>query len=213
MRRVRIVFLLVFISGGLIAQQFEFYKEKLEFELSESGFSVNGAYFFRNNAKDTIRQFLLYPFPDKAKIGDITVVEGASIYPDKKNDVVVGWNQKAARLRLFILPFDTAVLNIRYNQALVRKQAEYILTSTQRWQKPLEDAMIRMHLPMDLKIDSLSYDADEMVFTDVGLMYTWRFYEFMPQQNFFVSFSKINQTPNRGQSLPETQIKRLPARP
>jgi hypothetical protein len=70
-----------------------------------------------------------------------------------------------------------------------------------------------MSLPMNLKIDSLSYDADEMLFSDEGLMYTWRFNEFMPQRNFFVSFSKINQTPNCGHPIPETQIKRFPARP
>jgi hypothetical protein len=213
LKQILIIFQLVLLTCILNAQRFEFYQETLVFEVSESEFGVNGFYFFKNRTQDTIRQFLLYPFPAVSESAEIVSIQSESLYPGGKEDGVAGWNQKGARIRLFILPFDTAVLNIRYKQSLADTQAEYILTSTQFWEQPLEVAVFEMNLPVSLKVDSLSYDADEMVFSEEGLMYTWRFMDFMPQRNFFVSFSKINQTLNRGYMLPETQIKRLPARP
>ena len=133
-----------------------------------------------------------YPFPQNPELGKVKSVEGNSVYPEMKAPVVVNFDQKAARFRLKVFPFDTAVVRISYVQLIPNHKAKYILTSTKAWKKPLEKADFTLKIPIDIKIDSLSFDADSLLFFKDYLLYKWEFKDFMPDKNFTVFFSELN---------------------
>jgi len=186
-----LIFLLIF--NRAFPQPFQFYREKLDFSITQDEFMLDGLYMFRNNSADTVHSFLLYPFPQTPGLGEVTSVEVNSVYPKFSGKALTGFNQKAARFRVLIYPKDTAVVHVIYKQQIPNQNAEYILTSTQAWNRPLKRADFTLTIPMDTRIDSLSYDADSLLFTGGKVKYKWRFTDFMPERNFFVSFQKIHK--------------------
>jgi hypothetical protein len=190
---MKIVLILIFFLISLVSfsQGIQFYQEKLDFEITDSVFTVEGTYYFRNTTNDTIRQFMLYPFPENSELGEVISVKGNAVYPNKSLEVIKGFNQKAAHFRLVIFPKDSAITHIVYKQKITNQKAEYILTSTKAWNRPLEKADFSLKIPMDSRIDSLSYNADSLCCSKEYLMYKWQFEDFMPDRNFYVSFSKV----------------------
>ncbi len=185
--------ILIFSSTVSLAQGLQFVKEKLDFEITESEFTVDGMYYFRNTRADTIKQYMLYPFPENPELGEVTSVVGSSVYPEKDPDVIKHFNQKAAHFRLKVYPDDTAVTHIVYKQEIKENKAEYILASTKAWNRPLEKADFTLKVPINIKIDSLSYNADSLCCYKNYLLYKWYFEDFMPDRNFYVSFSRIKK--------------------
>ena len=183
--------LLLCINLISFSQGIQFYREKLDFDISDSVFTVDGIYYFSNTTHDTIKQYMLYPFPEDEELGEVFSVEGNAIYPNKNLEVIKGFNQKAAHFRLIIYPNDTAVTHIIYKQKITHQKAEYVLTSTKAWNRPLENAEFSIKIPMDTRIDSLSYNADSLCCSKDYLMYKWYFKNLMPEHNFYVSFSKL----------------------
>jgi len=192
MKKVLLLFLLV-SCFQVFSQKIEFYKEYILFEITETQFVVDAMYFFRNISADTIKQFMAYPFSQHDDLGDVRQISVVSVYPEIDNEVIRNFNKKGAQFRLMIYPNDTALTNITYTQDIIRNQAEYILISTQAWNKPLEKATFTLKMPIEMKVDSLSYDADSLMIQEDFLFYKWQFTDFMPQTNFFVSFSKIEK--------------------
>ena len=179
------------ISSFSFTQNLQFYQENLKFSITKTNFTVDGLYYFRNPTPDTIKQYMSYPFPQISGLGEVISVEGTSLYPEMKAPVIVNVNQEAAKFRLMVYPFDTAVLRITYVQLIQDHKVEYILTSTKAWKEPLEKADFTLKLPIDFKIDSLSYDADSLLIKDGYLFYKFHFEDFMPDKNFSVNFSKF----------------------
>jgi hypothetical protein len=187
-----ILFIVLFLVSSLsFSQNLQFFKEKLNFNITKTDFTVDGLYYFRNTTTDTIKQYLSYPFSQISGLEDVISVEANSVYPEMKAPALVNFDQKAARFRLKVLPFDTAVVRISYVQSIPNNKAEYILTSTKAWDKPLEKAYFTLKLPINHKVDSLSYDADSLLIRDGYLLYKFYFKDFMPKRNFYVSFSRI----------------------
>ncbi len=189
--RIFLSAILLFVGCYSTTQNLQFFGEKLDFNMSTNEFTVDGLYYFRNTTPDTIRQYMLYPFPQNPELGDIISIKGHSIYPEMKGSVIINFDQKAARFRLMIYPYDTAVVKIIYKQTITTNKAEYILTSTKAWNRPLEQADFTLSIPFDSRVDSLSYDADSLILSEDHILYKWYFRDFMPPKNFFVSFSKI----------------------
>jgi hypothetical protein len=190
----KLLSLLLLLSSSLsFAQGLQFVKEKIDFEITESEFIVDAVYYFKNTSPDTIKQYMLYPFPQNPELGEIISVKGSAVYPEKDLDVIRNFNQKAAHFRLKIYPEDTALTHIVYKQQITNQKAEYILTSTKAWNKPLEKADFTLKIPINIKIDSLSYNADSLCCTKEYLLYKWYFIDFMPDRNFYVSFSEIEK--------------------
>lgn len=185
-----ILFLLCYLA---FPQSLHFVKEELNFEITKTEFTVDGIYYFKNSSPDTIKQYMLYPFPENEELGQITSVEGSSVYPERDPDIIRNFNQKAAHFRLRIYPEDTAVIHIVYKQEIKNNKVEYILTSTQAWRSPLKKADFTLKVPINIKIDSLSYNADSLCCFENYLLYKWYFKDFMPDRNFYVSFSEIEE--------------------
>jgi hypothetical protein len=173
------------------SQELQFYQEKLDFTINANEFRLDGLYVFNNGTADTIKQFIMYPFPQSPGLGKIKTLSIEALYPLNDSSVLVNFDQKAAGFRLQVYPYDTAIIRVKYAQTVPHRKAEYILTSAQQWRRPLQQADFTLSIPFDLKVDSLSYDADSLIFSKGVVRYEWNFKDFKPDRNFFVSFSRI----------------------
>ncbi len=123
---------------GLKAQNPDFCREDLTFTISDSSFSVSGYYYFMNPSQQSISLNMLYPFPESQ--GDYGCISNvyAFINGDSLQDKLIKYNDKAAMIRLEIKPKEGTTIFIGYTQKIFKEKAEYILTSTKSWGKPLK---------------------------------------------------------------------------
>lgn len=92
--------------------------------------------------------------------------------------------------KLAIEPYEEAIYHIVYNQILPSSQASYILTTTQHWGTPFEQANYTLKMPAHLVIDSLSIQPDSMLNYNDSTYYFWNRRNYMPEDDFNVWFSE-----------------------
>ncbi|RLC50204.1 MAG: hypothetical protein DRI23_07575 [Candidatus Cloacimonadota bacterium] len=182
--------ILLIISFVLIKSLFaelRFYREDINFTLTDSTFTVDGLYFLRNDSDKDLKQALIYPFPQDSLYGlvDTIFCENMS-RPDSAG--VVRWNQRNATLQTSIPAHDSTVIRIYYSHTLLGGKAEYILETTSAWGKGFEQAYYDLTFPKTITIDSLSYMPDELEETETHYKLIWNKKDFMPLKNFVVEF-------------------------
>ena len=181
------ILLVVLTSFELQAQSVEFFREDLKFILTEDTLKVSGDYYFRNTKNKLITRKLIYPFPTDTSLGEIDEVVCYDL-SDQGNRIDT-IQQTYMMFSLTIPPDEISIYRIGYKQQLLGNRAMYILTSTQSWNKPFEEVNYEM-VSKNVRIDSLSYLPDRVeLFTDSTKFY-WQKYNFMPDRNFEVLFSK-----------------------
>lgn len=168
------------------AQKISFFREELDFKLTENTFEVDGLYFFRNPAGDTIHQALYYPFPDSEKYGEIlniNVTKSGDTLP-----IAVRQSRNGAIFTITVPANGEAVYRIRYQQKTVGDEAKYIITTTQNWSKPFEAAAYTLTFPGNIRIDNISILPDSIGRSNEETVYFWRRKNFMPVTDFIFKF-------------------------
>mgnify|MGYP001819019980 CR=1 FL=1 len=190
MNKKHYLFILLIICFGSATSQIpDFYREDLFFVLDDNSLHVSGDYYFNNPHEQPIKIALAYPFPQDKVMGKVT-----NVYSFDKNSIfqeqLFRYNQRAARIKLFIRPSKSTILRIGYTQEIHSNKAIYILTTTAAWGKPFQQAYYELHVPFDINIDSLSYTPDKI--QQVGGLYIYIFERnnFMPDRDFEIYFSK-----------------------
>lgn len=176
---IRLLAILFFIIPlSLLAQQkLQFVGEKIDFAITQERFSVNGIYYFSNNAEAEIIQTILFPFSKGAdslmvkRIYNLTYSENLNF--KQLNDAVA--------FKIVVLPKDTVMVNIAYSQ-LTKKENIYILESTQTWGQALKIADYSLIYDSLVYIDSLSLKPDSLI----NNVYYWKKKDFYPKDNFNV---------------------------
>lgn len=177
-----------FLFAQAVAQKISFFREDLDFSLSQEIFEVNGLYFFRNNTSQEIRQILFYPFPDVAKFGEITYIR-----VNEENDttpLVVTQSEHGALFKLQIPPNGEVAYRIQYGQKNNGNTAKYIITTTQKWENPFELANYTFVFPHSISLDSLSIPPDSVGTQNELTKYFWHRRNFMPVCDFDFFFRK-----------------------
>ncbi len=183
-----ILTLLVF--PGLKAQNPDFCREDLTFTLSDSSFSVSGYYYFMNPSQQAINLNMLYPFPqNKGDYGSISNVY-AFLNGDSLQDKLIKYNDKAAMIRLEIKPKESTIIFIGYTQEILKEKAEYILSSTKSWGKPLKQVSYTLIVPQSIAVDSLSYIPDHSKIESGNMIYYYYKEDFMPDREFEIYFGR-----------------------
>lgn len=100
-----------------------------------------------------------------------------------------GSYEKGATFKIEIKPEETSKFRISYRQKLLGNRAEYILTTTQSWGRPLEQANYTLIIPNKLSIDSLSYTPDSFETKRDRIIFFWEKENFMPDRNFIIILS------------------------
>lgn len=188
MRLFALLFILFIFSITGNAQIADFYKEYITIEIKKSSVEINGVYQLRNPEEIDLEMNLHYPFPLDSMYGKVR-----NLYAfERLNDSVInrlgGQNEKGAMVELKIPAKSEKTLYIGYTQELLGNKAEYILTTTKKWKKPLESSEFELILPAGTKIDDVTYKAINRLATNNKLHYYFRETNFMPQVNFKVWF-------------------------
>lgn len=168
---------------------FQFYKETIDFEIDKFGFfKVSGIYYFSNTENKKLSRPILYPFPTGKEFGEI---DSLIINCNVENAISsIKQNKQGALFLLTIDKYSALKVDISYRQKIINNRAEYILTTTQKWNKALETADYSLTIPSDLIIDSLSYNAHNQTLQNEEQKYFWSFKDFMPSKNFTVTLNQ-----------------------
>lgn len=187
----KLVLFILFLSVCIpsFSQIPEFFREDLFFVLDGNELRVSGDYFFYNPHQRPIKMTMLYPFPREDFMGRVTDVYAF----DRSNifySTLARHNQKSAMVLLSMFPEQTRIIRIGYTQEIRSNKAKYILTTTAAWGKPFQQAYYELHVPFDIKVDSISYVPDKI--QQVGGLYIYIFEKenFMPDRDFVIYFSR-----------------------
>lgn len=187
MRKIIILFLIVFSFPEINSQKIEFFKEDINFKLTTKFFYVDGIYHFCNVSSDSIVANLYYPFPEGefyGKVDSILIINMDNLSPVKYKDN----KGEGIFFKIAIDPYGIIKYNIKYVQELMGGRAEYILLSTQSWKKAFEVANYKLLVSKNIKIRSLSYQPDSVINESNNKVYYWNKRDFMPDKNLIIEF-------------------------
>jgi len=184
----RIVFMaFVFTIGSLSAQNLSFYKENITMKIEGDYFYVTGIYYLQYSGQEM--STLVYPYPIDAQYGE---VDSVKIYDLSSNEYIEPvYNKKSGTV--FIIQGNSTggiILQISYRQKLLANKAEYILTSTITWGKPLDKADYQLIIPKDYMIVNFSIPPDESIINEKEKVYYWSKEYYMPDRNMVFEFEK-----------------------
>jgi len=180
------IILLVSLSPCLlVSQNLQFYREDIVFTLHENHMETDAVYHFVNVGEKEIKTPLFYPFPENT----MELIDFIEVKNDRTREAIPHRPGKSGIFfNIEVKAYGQASYRVFYRQKLVEKKFTYILTSTEAWNRPLEFANFKLQVPLEAKVDSMSYQPDTN-FTSKDLQYFfWKKEDFMPDTDFSVLF-------------------------
>lgn len=185
---------LLFAINILLANNLQFIREDISFEIvnnkqNETCFIVDGLYYFENIGTEKISTTLFYPFPQDSCYAPVKEVWIENI-SKQINKIEYQKKESGITFKIKVDSNSSAIYHIKYKQKIFSGKVEYILTTTQNWQKALVEANYTLHFPKYLILESFSYSPDILEDKKDKFLFTWHKKKFMPQDNFIVKFRK-----------------------
>jgi hypothetical protein len=162
-----------------------FIEEYIDFQLTDTFFTVNGIYVFKNNSSVAASENIAFPFATETALIDTMRVFDLINQKNIKYQSM----SKGVSFGLNLLPHETLNINIFYRQPIARKNT-YILTTTKYWGKPLEKARYSLTALKNIKINSFSYQPDTTMIENNKNVYLWKKYNFQPNSDFEIQINK-----------------------
>lgn len=154
---INIIGVLLFWDS-LAGQALQFYGEKIEISILGDNALVTGVYYFKNNTKKIIRRTLYYPFVINQ---DLSWPDTISVYQISEKKSLTFRNAKEGILFTLQVPADSTVIyKVKYRQRTPNRKMEYILTTTQKWGRPLVFAEYSVILPEKFELLDISLAPD-----------------------------------------------------
>lgn len=155
-----------------------FVKERLHIQLSSSEGIVKGWYYIRNELPQSQEVLLYYPFAVNEYQGPPFEVE--------INEPVIKKDTQGFSFLVRLGPCRAHWVRVSYKQPLYGEQFTYILTTTARWGRALEQASFRIGVPADWGDVSLSYPADRVHVQGAWKIYTIKRRDFLPDRDLCI---------------------------
>ena len=181
-----IIFFIVFSNTKLFSQNLIFYKERIEIHIKKNGCFLKGRYYFKNTSELSVDKTIYYPIskkhnlskPDSLAVFDLT--KGKIITYSKYLDGI--------SFNLQVPKNEQVVFEVTYFQKAPKQKMEYILTTTKKWHRPLEQAefIIKINSGLILKFLSMKYDYKKITVNDISYLIS-RF-SFMPNSNLLIQW-------------------------
>jgi len=190
----KFILLLFFCISLLYAEDLSFFREDIDFKIDETYFYVDGIYYFQNNSDNELKRILFYPIPQDSLYGKVDSIYAVGIN-DSENKIVK-INNKGAFFKVDIPPQKSRAINISYKHRLFGNKAEYILTTTKKWGKPLKEVNYIFSVPQKIIIDSLSYMPDSLKTIQNNHIFYYKKKNFMPQKNMIILFHQEEKIRN-----------------
>ena len=191
MKIASVFFIILFFSIDVYCHPLEFIQEDISFSIQDSFFCVDGIYYICNVTDKPVNNILFYPFPIDSLYG---IVDSVLIYnlTDTIPLEIIKRKENGFSFKISLEPFRVGKYKIFYRQKLNGNKAEYILTTTKYWGKPLQIANFQLDIPNHIKIDSLSFEPDSIYVNQDINKYFWQMIDFMPDKNFIIIFDRKN---------------------
>lgn len=187
MKKQVLVISLLIVSAFLWSGDLQFFREDLRFTLTDSTFSVDGDYYFRNNSQRDLERILFYPFPQDSLYGEVS--ESFAFSQDSL-DVLSKISAEGSFFKVKIPADEETYIRVGYTHQLLADQAEYILLTTRNWGIPFEVVNYSLEFSKELVIIEFSLLPDELTEDDNRYYLSWYKEDFMPKTNFIVKFNK-----------------------
>jgi len=184
-----LVFFLLYLGNSIFSQNLQFYKEEMTFEIKDHYFYVSGFYYFCNNENNVVSKTLFYPFPNEIDYGHVDSVVAINLKQNSEN-LIMNVSPKGGFFKVYLEAFGTAKYKVAYRQKINKNKVEYILITTQDWNKPFECASYKLIVPSNIMITSESYLHDSISRKNELVIYYWDRINFMPNKNMIFEFSK-----------------------
>jgi hypothetical protein len=146
---------------------------------------TDAVYHFVNVGEKDINTPLFYPFPENT----MELIDSIEVKNEKTGEAVPYREGKSGIFfNIEVKAYGQAAYRVFFRQKLAKKKFTYILTSTEAWNRPLEFANFELKAPLEINVDSMSYQPDT-TFTNKDLQYFfWKKEDFMPDRDFEVWF-------------------------
>ena len=184
-RLVVLVFLISTACRREPAGPVHFAREEVELNVRPGTLEVTGTYHLNCESEAPIAGVILYPFPiDKAHAFPESVDIRGSRFA--ASDTAVTFTMR-------FRPGEEDSFIAWYRQPLRGGAARYIVTSTRKWNRPIDTARFRVTVPFDLPDARLNYRPDSITRTDSTL--TWHFTRrrFWPSEDIIVTWRHLDQ--------------------
>lgn len=154
-----------------------FAAEDVAITLSPTRAKVEGVYRFRNPAEETQTLKLRYPFARGPALGE---PENVVVRDAEGRDVPFSWKRRDVAFEVTVPPRGEAEVAVSYEQSCRGDEFTYVLTSTRRWRRPLENASFAVEVPPQLAPLRGSYDLEEVASRGGLIRYELRRDDFYP---------------------------------
>jgi len=163
----------------------QFYGEKVNITLNYNEITVDGLYYFRN-LNNACQIMILYPFPIASSYS-----YPHFIYVEDKN---YKQSNKGIYLTMIFKEYnEQQTIRIVYKQKISHCIAEYIVTTTKKWGKPLDFAEFYINIPEYFDNFESSYQLKECASNKKRSFYSYKKQMFWPDKNFIFSWSIANE--------------------
>lgn len=183
------IILLLFsgLISSLFAGELNFFREDLNFFLKDSVFTVDGNYYFKPLEGKEFKTMLYYPLPTGLNKGKILSSAVFDLNSGKAVEIS-GVSDKG-----FFFPVTAAAdsagrYKIIYSQIFKSKSAEYILTTTNAWGRPLSEVNYTLTTDSAIVIDSFSFPPDRALKLADKKVYSWQKFNFLPDKDFIIKW-------------------------
>jgi hypothetical protein len=188
----------VSVAGDLALKRTEknsgvdFFKEEITLVVNDSEATVHGIYYFRNNTDKSGDFPILFPF----------YVDSLSQFPnyirpfiiDSAKTVNLSFrtieNAGSISLGIPVRPRSVTIWYLDYVQRIKATRARYIITSTNAWGKPLEEATYRFIAPSDYDSIHTWPTADSIYKDRAKIVNLCHKKDFLPRQDMEISWIK-----------------------
>jgi len=166
----------------------EFIKEKVVISLSQKEAKVEGSYSFYNTSEKAQRINILYPFPRDNNYPYPHSIEVWELNSDSTEKLPWAKGTYDICWEIRFSPKQTKRIKVEYDQRIETKSFKYILTSTEKWEKPLKESNLIVQVPTYFKNVQLSYPVQRIEKKKSLIYYSINKKDFMPQKDLIVNW-------------------------
>ena len=186
--KLKTCIIFIFLAVNVYCQSVQFFREKIELHIYDSYCNLKGYYYFKNISKKEISTILYYPFVVNDELPYPDSVSIKELVNNTEVDFLV--SEKGIRFPLHIPEKSIIIYEINYFQRTPANKMEYILTTTQKWKRPLFEAEYIITIPNNTKLYIKSFSFDKKKYLDDRNIYYMKKKNFMPKENLIISWKR-----------------------
>jgi hypothetical protein len=157
-----------------------FAREEVSMDVRPGTLEVRGVYHFQCSAEQPLVASIFYPFP----------LDSTHLYPDSIEIRQHRFQRQdsGVSFRMRFAPNVEDSFFAYYRQPLRTNSATYIVTTTQKWKRPLDLARFRVTVPAGFRDVALTFKPDSVVTGDSTVSYFFARKEFFPDRDVTVTW-------------------------